>query len=193
MFQNFSADVIQKLNPFVAATSVVNAAPHLRLIAASTPLEQRLVGRTQFTPAVNDYSSFAVGCADPDQRGPMVLSYSMCAQYTGGNPSIGSPWLIDRQGVTALAAAAIVPLAPTTDLAFSMGDLIGNSLTVAQLVCRGRRLVNTSITSATPSLTVREFLAGFFIRWTAATAVDLFYDIQIRLHAADEEFWQPGK
>jgi len=195
MLQNYVADQIRGLSPFVASPSVVNPTPHLRATGVSPALESRLCGRYTFTPAVNDYSGLSVGVVDPDFLGPMVLSYSMSWVVSGGTPLVAYPFVLDRQATVPLGAGNLVAFAAAANELWSFADPVGSLGAAAVLAggFRGRMLVDTRITSATPGITVREFLVGFCIRYSAATLVDLAYSLDIRLHARDKRFLQPSK
>jgi len=194
MFQQYLTEHMASFSPFVAPTYVVNAAPHFRNCAAAGSMSQALNGRVAGTPVVNDYLSFGALCADPDRRGPMVLSYEFqfCSQNAGAFLIL--PLLIDRQGVTGLAANAITLYSALTDVAWRLPPLtpyhvVNNATTFG---FKGAMRVDTSITSATPSITVREFGVGACIKLGAGGG-EFAFSAQVRLHDDQPSFFQPGK
>lgn len=194
MFQNLLADHVARLAPFVTPTFVVNAAPHFRNVAAPSSLRAEAVGRVGGTPAANDFISFGAMVADPQLRGRMVLSYEFqWSCQLANNATIVLPMLVDIQSAAPLAANVVTLFAAAADVSWSLPPLVpfsvGGQVTFG---FRGRALVDTSITSATPGITTRQFGVGACVRCPAG-ASDFSFAAQIALYADQDAFFQPFK
>lgn len=189
MFQNLVSDQIFAPAPADNALTFAAGltAPTFEVAAASLAYKARYVGILNPTLVLNDWYGIGVGVSDPELRGPMVLSYSIGLSGAASGQTSITGFVLDRQAATPLAAGAQVTIAPATDLAWSFPPTERLSL-----ACRGRMLVNSSIVSATPGVTTREFLAGFALT-ASAGAVRLFVDIAIELYADQTAFFQPFK
>lgn len=193
MFQDVLTEHVSKLVPFVAPTFVQSGVAHFRNVAAPTSLEAYQVGAISGTGTAGQFLSFGVMVADPELRGPMVLSYEFSFGAFGGAPTLILPMAVDVQSASALAANTITPLAAAVDVAWNLPPVVpvvfGGSTSFG---LRGRSLVNTSITSATPGITVRQFGVGACVRIPAG-AQEFWFSAQVRLFSQQEQFFQPGK
>jgi len=191
MFQNILAD--QVFGPAVADSSfavpTAVTVPVVKTVAAAVPYKARYVGFINPTLVATDYVGFAVGVSDPQRRGKMVLSYSITVKDLSASTLNlqCAPVVLDRQGVAALGANVNVNVAPAADLAWMVPGAYLDRLSAC-----GRLLVDTSITSATPGITTREFFVGATLLG-AAGAHRLLIDLQVYLYADQDPFFQPFK
>jgi len=194
MYQQFLSDHISKTVAMSAPAFASQVAAHARLISASSSLVQRMAFNVSVAPAALDFVSYGVGVSDPDQRGQMVLSYAAALSVYGtGTHQLPYLAICDVQSAAPLAANTIINFTPTVDRRFLFGqDLAvgypGNTLTFQ---FRGRVLVDTRVDSVSGG-TVREFVVAAGFR-AGGVAVSCFGSVEARLHAADENFWQPAK
>jgi len=191
MFQDLVERHIQKSTPFYAISPIFNANRHFRNCIAVGNLRRDISGIYNGTAGANDWT--AIGCmvTDPETRGPMVFSYE--ATLVGNVAPIGiCPLFFDRQAVTPAAVSEVFAFGSNTDFAWNVPQSDWTAGACFRLQVKGRALVDTRITSATPGITTREFGVSLGVRLPAG-AFEFSYSVQIELYAQSQQFFQPLK
>lgn len=192
MYQDLVAVHVSKIAPVDAQALVQTANKSFFVSMAPQPYEARATFNLTGT-AVAQWAGAGVLVVDPEQRGKMVLSWEAAFYGEGGCTGI-MPLVIDRQGVASSVAGTQIPLIGSgADVEFAVPQASDASGT-ARWSSRssGRMLVDTSITSATPGITTREFGVSLSALLTAG-ASDIVGYVHARLYNESEQFFQPLK
>jgi len=146
--------------------------------------ESRIVLDAEVVAAAGDNIGCCVGVVDAENRGPMVLSWSLQSRHTSADPCL--PFLCSEDRNAVLPANGNIEPWTFSSTIFPQNSFLANNA----ILSTGCMLVNT-----TPSLSTQQvnFFAGFTLKYAGAGTKVINASLQIQLHYDIERFFQPGK
>lgn len=195
MFQNYITDHIAKTATLRSGYQPARlATPHFRTMYAAQRYRADItLDGSIDTNANYSYASFGLAVADPEMRGPMILSYQMAFTIRGFATEL-TPFLLDFQSSTPLvdnSGIQFTDLNADDCVLFLPPTSVASDTVCGNIAAVGRVLVDTRLDSAVSGTLYRSFIVG--LNCKADAPLPIKGSLSVSLHHADARFFQPAK
>lgn len=191
MLQQYTTKHLGIMSNYDASlTRTSRSALEWELEAASQSYESALCGMYSVaSPTTTQYRGFGVAVNDPETRGKMILSYNIVAH--GGSCRGLYPVIIGHDTAANASASDRFQLGVDTEKEYFIppaSAVTAETNGTHALSCQGALCVDTLPTVNS----YKDFIVGLAVQ-THSSALDLWFNIEARLHYQDVGIFQPGK